>query len=262
MRRNTILFLAVMTGTSPAVAQENVFGEIGASYGYGDIEDVDANVDTFQAYGAGAFVSAAGLGIQLGGAYDTVSVDNLGDIESYTIDGHIYGDFGSAKAGVFAGLTRVGELEIFGVGGFDIDEDVLSYGVEGQSRVGSFTYHGYAGVADVQGPEFLETTLYGIGADFDVSPALQLTANFDGAELSADGIEEELNLSTVSLGVDYYVNSQKAPVRLSATVGRDMAEFDGFDADGLSIGVGAAVLFGNQPNSNREKLFDSTGLPF
>lgn len=262
MKKIGIFSAILVVGAFPATAQEKVFGEIGLSYGQSDIDGTENTLDSFSLHGAGAFVSPGGLGVQLGGSYTNLSIDDGGDLETYTLDGHVYGDFGTYEVGAFAGTMRIGELEAYGLGEIEFDTNITSYGVEGQTRIGAVTYHGYAGLADIEDLDDVETTIYGLGADFDVTEALQLTGDYDGMNLSADGFDSDLRVSVISLGVDYYVTAQNAPLRLSAAVGRTSAEVDGTDEDGLTFGIGAAFLFGGEVGSGREKLFDAFQPPF
>ena len=262
MKKIGIFSAILVIGALPAAAQEKVFGEIGLSYGQIDIDGAEESLDSVSLHGAGAFVSPGGLGVQLGGSYTNLSVDDGGDLETYTFDSHIYGDFGTYKVGAFASIMRIGELEIYGIDAVDVDADITSYGVEGQTRIGAVTYHGYAGLADIEDLDDVETTIYGIGADFGATEALQITADYDGMNFSADGSDNDLRVSVISLGIDYYVTAQNAPLRLSAAVGRTSAEVDGTDGDGLTFGIGAAFLFGGEVGSGREKLFDAFQPPF
>lgn len=262
MKKVAILSAILVVGTLPAMAQEKVFGEIGLSYGQSDIDGTEDSLDSFSLHGAGAFVSPDGLGVQLEGSYTNLSVDDGGDLETYTLNGHVYGDFGTYKVGAFAGTMRIGELEAYGLGEIEFDTNITSYGVEGQTRIGAVTYHGYVGLADIEDIDDVETTIYGLGADFDVTQAFQITADFDGMNLSADGADDDLSVSMISLGVDYYVTAQNAPLRLSAAVARTSTDFNGIDDDGLTVGIGAAFLFGGEVSSGREKLFDPFQPPF
>ena len=262
MKKIGIVSAILLAGALPATAQEKVFGEIGLSYGQSDIDGAEDSLDSFSLHGAGAFVSPGGLGVQLGGSYTNFSIDDGGDLETYSFDSHVYGDFGTYKVGAFASITRLGELEVYGIDAADLDTSITSYGVEGQTRIGVVTYHGYAGLADVEDFGEIETTIYGLGADFGVTEVLQLTADYDGINFSADGSGDDLRVSVISLGVDYYVIAQNAPLRLSAAVGRTSAEVDGTDEDGLTFGIGAAFLFGGEVGSDREELFDAFQPPF
>lgn len=251
----TLTGLALMA--APAFAQQKVFGEAGLSYGQTDIDEVDDTVDLLALHGRVAFVSQAGLGVQLGGSYANLSVDGEGDVDTYTYDAHIYGDAGAFKAGAFVGKLELDEVEIYGFGAEDLDTSVTTYGLEGQASSGSISYHGYVAQADIDDTDNL---LYGVGADFGVTPAFELTADYDAINLSVDGLEEEFEVDTITLGAGYYLD--RAPVRLSALIGRTSFAYDNEDSDVTNFGIGATYLFGGRTDASRETLFEGITLPF
>lgn len=262
MKYVALIAASTLTGAIPAAAQEKVFGEAGLSFGRSHLDDVDESLDNFTLQTAGAFVSQGGLGVQLGLAYSNLSVDGGGDLETYTADAHVYGDFAGFKAGAFVSSTSLDELELYGYGAADLDTSLDAYGIEGQNdwRMGS--YHGYAGIADIQDADDLEVTIYGLGADYGVTPSLALTADFDGMNISLDGSDDDVRISTFALGADYYTAVEGAPLRLSAKVSRSNASADGFDENATSFNLGATVLFGGRKDATRERLFDRVALPF
>ncbi|WP_370160919.1 hypothetical protein [Limimaricola soesokkakensis] len=235
--------------------QPKVFGEFEIAYGQTEIDELDETVDSLTLEGAAAFVSPGGLGVQLGGGYASLDVEGSGEVDTYALDAHLYGDRGGYKIGVFVGHLEIDEVEIYGLGAADADTSTLSYGAEGQGRHGGIGYHGYIGQVDV---DDTDNILYGVGAEFVVTPVLELTANYDAAKFSVDGDAEELEASTLTVGADYYL--EQAPLRLSASIGRTNLEYDGEDADVTNFGIGATYLFGGDSGSGRERLFESLRL--
>lgn len=249
--------VSVMFTAVPALAEQKVFGEAEVAYGQTDLEDLDDTADHLNLGGKAAFVSSAGLGIQLGASYSNLSVKGAGEADIYSYDAHVYGDAGDYKVGAFIGRMEIDEVEIYGLGSADLNETVTSYGLEGQVDRGPITYRGYVARADIEGTDNI---IYGIGADFDVNHAFEISADYDAMDVSIDGFEEELGVSAFKLSAGYYV--PQAPVRLSAAIGRSDIEFDGMDANATSFGIGASYLFGNRADAARENLFRTVAVPF
>ncbi|WP_152449137.1 MULTISPECIES: hypothetical protein [unclassified Roseivivax] len=239
-----------------------MFGEVGLGYGRATSEDFDGAADTITLQGGAAFVSGAGLGIQLDGFAANTHVDDYGDLDTSYFATHIYGDFGRGKVGLFGGSLNLGEIEIYDVGSADLDQTVSTYGIEGQMTQGLYTFGGYLGSADIEGVDDVDVTLIGVGGDVALSETLQLSANYDSLSASLDGVDDNLDVNTLSVGGNYFVAAGDAPVRLSAGLSRSSASFGGETSNATSVNVGATLLFGGSRNANRESLFDSFRVPF
>lgn len=74
--------VGVMVTAVPALAEQKVFGEAEVAYGQTDLEDLDDTADHLNLGGKAAFVSSAGLGIQLGASYSNLSVKGLARLTS------------------------------------------------------------------------------------------------------------------------------------------------------------------------------------
>jgi hypothetical protein len=256
MKYISTLSLLLIASAPLAQAQEKVFGEVGLSYGQIDSGD-GFDVDSYTLGGAGAFVSGAGLGVQLGGSFTNFRVEGAVDLDTYQLDGHIYGDLGSGKIGAFASYLELGDLDIDGVGTTNLDVSATAYGIEGQLRQNAMTFETYAGLADVDKID-LDLALYGIGANYDLSPTFAIRAAYDGATLGVDGVEEDLLMHNYSFGAEYY--PAEAPIRLSASIGRTTSEFAGENESATNFGLGVSYLFGGRPDSSREDLFRSVDV--
>ncbi|MBS1302520.1 hypothetical protein [Loktanella sp. SALINAS62] len=259
MKFISTLSLLLIASAPLAQAQEKVFGEVGLSYGQTDSGD-GFDVDSYTFGGAGAFVSAAGLGVQLGGSFTNVRVEGAADLDTYQLDGHIYGDLGSGKIGAFASYLDLGDLDIEGLGTTDLGVNASAYGIEGQFRQNAMTFETYAGLADIDEAD-VDVAMYGVGANYDLSATFAILAAYDGAALGIDGVEEDLRFHNYSFGAEYY--PAEAPIRVSASIGRSMFEFAGEDESATNFGLGMSYLFGGRPDSSREDLFGSVdAIPF
>lgn len=247
----------VAVGSLPAVAQDKVFGEVSLSYGLLDGDKSSPKVSSLTAEIGGAFVSAAGFGVQLGGGFTRASIEDGADLNIGSFDGHVYADAQTFKVGAFATVMDLGDLNVFGFGEVDLDTKITAYGVEGQSKIGSMNFSAFAGLADIEDVDGVDVAVYGVGVDYEANELFSISADFDGLSISPDGYKD-ITGGRVSLGADYYVAVQNAPLRLSASIGRTSVGYDGENAIQIDYGVGAAFLFGGDKGAGRESLFDST----
>ncbi|PZX15026.1 hypothetical protein LX81_02614 [Palleronia aestuarii] len=252
-----ILAVTAIATASPALAQPKVFGEAGLSFTHTDLGDA-GDLDARTIHASGAFVSAAGLGIQIGGSYLDLGIGDGADLETFTGDLHIYGDFGTSKVGAFASVSNLDEIEIDGFGALDLDTKISTYGLEGQSRIGATTLSAYAGIGEIEDVSDVDTVIYGLGASYDLTSNVALAARYDVLDSSVDGFDDaDTRFAALSLGIDYYVDLPNAPLRLSTSVAHAQIEDGDFDEGDVRFGINIAVLFGGDTSTRRERLFDT-----
>jgi hypothetical protein len=255
----TVVFVAV--GSLPALAQEKVFGEVSLSYGLLDDDKSSPKISSLTGQIGGAFVSAAGFGVQLGGAFTKASVEDGGDLNIGSFDGHVYADAKTFKVGAFVAVMDLGDLNVYDLGAIDLDTKITSYGLEGQSKIGSLNLSAFAGLADIEDVDEVDIAIYGVGVDYAANDLFSISADFDGLTIWPDGYKD-ITSGRVSLGADYYLAVQNAPLKLSASIGRTSVDFDGEKRVQIDYGIGAAFLFGGEKGSSREALFESAKIRF
>ncbi|MBX3428502.1 MAG: porin [Hyphomonadaceae bacterium] len=220
--KKTALLAAVAAAfvATPAFAG----GHVGVSYGNTDASGTDG--DTWQVEGAWGGTSGA-LGFQLDAGVGNTDAGSAGDIDDYTIAGHLYWHNDNWNVG---GVIATTNLD--GGGASNVDETV--YGVEGSINLapnavllGSYTVGQTEFLVD------LDSWNFDVGLNYYFTDNFRVSGNVGTGNLDAGG---GADFDTTTWGINAEWQLSSTPV--SFTAGYSSLDADTFgDFDTFKVGV-------------------------
>lgn len=207
---------AALAIAAPSVASAQS-GYVDLGYGTTDIGNND--IDTWTIGGAYAWGGNGSLGVQLDGVIGNSEYDGGPDVDTYNFGGHL---FTRNDQYLFGGFASLGNTD-FG-GGFDYD--YYTVGLEGAYYVDRNTFNAVLSYSDSDDLNADATAL-------DLGATHFLTDNFSFG--GTVGFGELADNDFVSYGVGAEYQFASAPISLYG--GYTKNDYDGFDADTLSVGV-------------------------
>lgn len=274
MKYTVSLFAALAALASTAHAQQVGFrqGDITFGYSQQDVENSDEPLRGYSVAGALDFALAAKMGLQFNAGYANLEYEDDDFKQSFdfnTLDAHLYGNLTpDFRLGAFAGRLDLGDYADTYSGSFDLDDSATAYGAEFLARQGALGYGAYVGGASIDDVDNVDTSIYGLQADYAVTSAIEVFGDYDGMFIESDEYEAEATISTVSAGVGYYLEAAtNLPMKITASVSRSSTELETDDDSGKSdttgIALGATFLLGGETKTaDRRKLFNSISVPF
>ncbi len=177
-----------------------------------------------QQVGAGVYFSRDSLDLDVG---DVANLDSFGIEGTY----RALGFEGSA----FAGRTNLDDLS----GESDVSDIGLRAQFDLSPQLSIYTNAVHSNF-DITGDDFNANTL-GIGGQYDFGNGLALFGGYQNASVEdVDG-----DLDTVSLGMNYGLDTVGMPVVLSGEYARINGDFMGESADADRLSLSATILLGN-----------------
>lgn len=231
MRTLILAAAALVAVAAPGVALAHT-GYAGASYsnlsvdaGAGS-EDADAwTVD-----GAVAF-DAYALGIQLDAGYSSADADSGGNIDDWSVGGHVFKRYEHFLIGGFAGY---GNVDADGVG----DSNYWTVGAEGQYYFDRTTIDASLSYSEADDADTNLTAL-NVGATYFVTDNFSLNGGVGFGNVDTD-FAGDADLIAESIGAEY----QFASVPVSVFGGYTHADVDDFDVDSDTLTIGVRYNWG------------------
>lgn len=198
-----------------AASAQTGYLDLGYSSTDGDIAGLDVEGDGWTFGGATAFQATDGIGAQL-----DATIGEAEDTSTWNIGGHLYTRNDSYLFGAF---VNYGNVEPDGGG----DYDAWTLGLEGQWYASRTTFDWAVAYSDA---EDLDATFTGA----DVGLTHFVTDNFSfGGNVAFGDIEGGSEFWSAGIGTEFQFSS--APISLFG--GYTHTDFDGSDADALTVGV-------------------------
>jgi len=188
--------------------------------GFASTDAGTSDIDTTQIGGAYAWGGNGTVGFQIDGLIGTHEYDAGGDVDTYNLGGHV---FVRDTGHLIGGFVNFGSADFGGV----FDYDYYTLGAEGAIYMSRTTLNGTLSWSDSSD---LDTSLTAL----DLGLTHFVTDNFSiGGNVGFGEIDGGSDFTGFGIGGEY----QFASFPVSLYGGWNTTDYDGFEADTLSLGV-------------------------
>jgi hypothetical protein len=212
---------ANMAAANPMDNTKLTFGYDSYSSDYGDGDGMWLRGDTN--------VDLGGIDLDLGASHGDIGGDDAATSFSVAPKFDLGGGI---KAGAFLDYTMIDD---------DDDTTAMHYGATGEYVTGDLTVSGYAGLGSIESAADMDTTVYGVAANYDLAGAFDAGA-FYNAELADAGDVTEMGVS-----VGYDLQGFVVPSYVVASY----SLVDNAGSDDTKMGLTMTVPLGNSGKADR-----------